>query len=175
MFHFFLDPSTNCFSEEYLHFKIEDDCNIRTLLEMMVIEYAHKGEDTQDILKPLALAFLMQVARQYTFANQRPPADNLSDRIVRYISEHSDKVTLKDIAARFSYHPNYISTLLHRELGKSFSEILLSQRMERAVILLKGTDLAINEIALMLGYSNSSNFYRAFREYYGVSPREYIH
>lgn len=47
--------------------------------------------------------------------------------------------------------------------------------MERAVILLKGTDLAINEIALMLGYSNSSNFYRAFREYYGVSPREYIH
>ena len=30
--------------------------------------------------------------------------------------------------------------------------------MERAVILLKGTDLAINEIALMLGYSNSSNF-----------------
>lgn len=142
---------------------------------MMVIEYAHKGEDTQDILKPLALAFLMQVARQYTFANQRPPADNLSDRIVQYISEHSDKVTLKDIAARFSYHPNYISTLLHRELGKSFSEILLSQRMERAVILLKGTDLAINEIALMLGYSNSSNFYRAFREYYGVSPREYIH
>ena len=175
LFHFFLDPSTNCFSEEYLHFKIEDDCNIRTLLEMMVIEYAHKGEDTQDILKPLALAFLMQVARQYTFANQRPPADTLSDRIVRYISEHSDKVTLKDIAARFSYHPNYISTLLHRELGKSFSEILLSQRMERAVILLKGTELAINEIALMLGYSNSSNFYRAFREYYGVSPREYIH
>lgn len=175
LFHFFLDPSTNCFSEEYLHFKIEDDCNIRTLLEMMVIEYAHKGEDTQGILKPLALAFLMQVARQYTFANQRPPADRLSDRIVQYISEHSDKVTLKDIAARFSYHSNYISTLLHRELGKSFSEILLSQRMERAVILLKGTDLTINEIALMLGYSNSSNFYKAFREYYGVSPRDYIH
>ena len=30
-----------------------------------------------------------------------------------------------------------------------------------------------SEIALMLGYSNSSNFYKAFREYYGVSPREY--
>lgn len=174
LFHFFLDPATDCFSKEYLHFKIEDDCNIRTLLEMMVIEYAHKGEDTQDILKPLVLAFLMQVARQYTFTSQKPATDKLSDRIVQYMSEHFDKVTLKDIAARFSYHPNYISTLLHRELGKSFSEILLSQRMERAVILLKGTDLAINEIALMLGYSNSSNFYKAFREYYGVSPREYV-
>ena len=33
------------------------------------------------------------------------------------MSEHTDAVTLKDIAARFSYHPNYISALLHRELG----------------------------------------------------------
>ncbi len=43
----------------------------------------------------------------------------------------------KDIAKHFSYHPNYISTLLHRETGKSFSKILLEQRMERAVSLLK--------------------------------------
>ena len=87
---------------------------------------------------------------------------------------HSDVVTLKDIAARFSYHPNYISALLHRELGKTFTEILLEQRMERAVILLKGTTLSIEEIALMLGYSNSSNFYKAFREYFHQSPRNYI-
>lgn len=40
------------------------------------------------------------------------------------MSEHFDSVTLKDIAKHFSYHPNYVSTLLHRELGKSFSEIL---------------------------------------------------
>ena len=90
------------------------------------------------------------------------------------MSEHSDIVTLKDIAKHFSYHPNYISTLLHREIGKSFSEILLEQRMERALILLKGTTLPITEIAQMLGYSNSSNFYKAFREYFHVSPREYV-
>ncbi|TYZ25172.1 AraC family transcriptional regulator [Selenomonas ruminis] len=24
----------------------------------------------------------------------------------------------------------------------------------------------------MLGYSNSSNYYKAFREYYGTSPRQ---
>lgn len=45
--------------------------------------------------------------------------------------------------------------------------------MERAGILLKGTSLPIEEIALMLGYSNSSNFYKVFREYYHMSPREY--
>ncbi|SHK14266.1 AraC-type DNA-binding protein [Anaerocolumna jejuensis DSM 15929] len=174
LFHFFLNPATNSFSEEFIHFKIEDDCNIRALLEMMVIEYAYKQEDTQAVLKPLVLSFLMQVSRQYAAANQEPVSEKLSDRIVQYMSEHFDTVTLKDIASRFSYHPNYISTLLIREIGKSFSQILLEQRMERAVILLKGTSLSVNEIAVMLGYTNSSNFHKAFREYYHLSPREYM-
>lgn len=174
-FHFLLDPATNSFSDEFLHFDIEDSCNIRTLLEMMVIEYASKQEDTQAILKPLVLSFLVQIARQYALvyhyenANQSP-----SEKIIQYMGEHSDSVTLKEIANHFSYHPNYVSTLLRKEIGKSFSEILLEQRMERAVILLSGTNLPINEIALMLGYSNSSNFYKAFREYYKCSPRDYI-
>lgn len=173
LFHFLLDPSTNQFSDEFIHFKIEDDCNIRTLLEMMVIEYANKKEDTQDILKPLVLAFLTQVARQYAAENPVEESNRLSDKIVQYISEHPDTVTLKKLGSRFSYHPNYISTLLRRETGKSFSELLTQQRMERAAVLLRGTALPIEEIAFMLGYSNSSNFYKVFREYYGHSPREY--
>lgn len=174
LFHFFLDPATNCFSDEFIHFRIEDDCNIRTLLEMMVIEYADKKDDTQDVLKPLVLAFLMQTARQYAQVNREPAGEKLSDKIVQYIGEHFDTVTLKDIANHFSYHPNYISSLLSHELDKTFSQLLLEQRMERAVILLQGTNLPVSEIAYMLGYSNSSNFHKAFRKYFGMSPREYL-
>lgn len=174
LFHFLLDPSTDQFSDEYIHFKIEDDCNIRVLLEMMVIEYANKQEDTQAVLKPLVLSFLMQIARQYSAASNEFLPDRLSDKIIHYMSQHFDTVTLKDIANRFSYHPNYISTLLHRETGKSFSEILLEQRMERAVILLRGTNLPIVEISRLLGYSNSSNFYKTFKAYYNQSPRDYV-
>ncbi len=174
LFHFLLDPSTHQFSDEYIHFKMADDCNIRTLLEMMAIEYANRQEDSQAVLKSLALSFLIQVARQYVRANQEPANQRPAERIVQYIGEHVDSVTLKGIAKHFSYHPNYVSTMLHREIGKSFSEILLELRMERAVILLKGTSLPVEEISSVLGYSNSSNFYKAFRERYHVSPREYI-
>lgn len=174
LFHFLLDPATNEFSDEFIHFKIEHDCNIRILLEMMVIEYANKRDDSQTVLKSLALSFLLQIARQYVQVKQTSSGESLSKRIVQYMNEYFDNVTLKDIAKHFSYHPNYVSTLLHRELGKSFSDILLEQRMERAVILLKGTNLSIEEVAALLGYSNSSNFYKAFREYFKHSPREYI-
>lgn len=174
LFHFLLDPATNQFSDEFIHFKIEDDCTIRALLEMMVIEYAHKQDDSQAVLKALTLSFLLQVARQFVQEHQSSASERLSEKMVQYMSEHFDHVTLKDIAHHFSYHPNYVSTLLHRELGKSFSELLLEQRMERAVILLEGTNLPVDEIATLLGYSNSSNFYKAFREYFNASPREYI-
>lgn len=46
--------------------------------------------------------------------------------------------------------------------------------MRRAKLLLKQTDLPIERIADMLGYCNSSNFYKAFRRYFGTSPREYF-
>ena len=174
LFHFFLDPSTKHYSEEFLHFKVEDSCGVRTLLELMVTEYAFKRPDTQAILKPLTLAFLMQITRQYTLDYPVASDSNLSEQIVQYMNANIGHVSLKDIAAHFSYHPNYLSTVMRKELGKSFSELLLEQRMERAIILLKGTTLPVEEIALMLGYSNSSNFHKAFREYFGRSPREFV-
>ena len=177
MFRFFLDPQADKFSDEFIHLSFEKTSPVRSLLEMMVVEYADKKEDTQQVLKPLVLSLFMLIARRYRLekAGTAPDApDTLSERIVRYVNTHPEAVTLKAVAAHFSYHPNYISALLHRELGKTFSEIVLEKRMDRAVILLKGTTLSIEEIASMLGYSNTSNFYKAFREYYHVSPREYI-
>ncbi|MCD8116368.1 MAG: helix-turn-helix transcriptional regulator [Oscillospiraceae bacterium] len=173
LFQFFLNPQINEYSDEYILLKFDDEFSVRQLLELMVVEYASPQENTQEILKSLTLALMMQVARQYKKSNPKGETQTLSEKIVSYIGEHIDTVTLQEVARHFSYHPNYISMLLPKEIGKTFSEILLEQRMERAVALLKGTDLTVSEIAGLLGYSNSSNFYKAFRTYYGTSPREY--
>ena len=170
---FLLDPATDCFADEFIHFKLDDQCTTRALLEMMAVEYANKREDTQDMLKPLALALLMQVARQYEAAAADAEPLGPAELMVRYLGEHVDTVTLGSLAARFSYHPHYVSTLLRRETGKSFSELLLEHRMNRAAILLRGTDLPVVEVARVLGYGNTSNFHKAFRAYYGTSPRAF--
>lgn len=174
LFRFFLTPQTNEYAEEFIHLHFDKSCCIRMLLDMMIVEYANPREDTQAVLQSLVLTLLMLVARQYKSSHPVFDDDRLADKIVRYMGEHTDTVSLKDISKRFSCHPNYISTLLRRELGKTFSRILLELRMERAIYLIKGTDLSIEKIALMLGYNNSSNFYKAFREYYGKSPRNFI-
>ena len=78
------------------------------------------------------------------------------------------------MADHFSYYPNYISNLVKEKTGKSFSEIRLEERMKKAKLLLEETDLTINEIALLLGYSSTGNFYKAFQNYYHTSPRDLI-
>ena len=173
LFKFFINPQKNKFSDEYIHLPVAREHAIRMILEMMVVEYADRKEDTQRILKSMLQTLLLEIARRYRIEKAGTSPRTVSEQILDYMGDHSDVVTLKDIAAHFHYHPNYISALLHRETGRKFSEILLEKRMERAVLLMKNTPLSIEEIAAMLGYSNHSNFYKAFKEYYGVTPREF--
>ena len=173
LFKFFINPQKNKFSDEYIHLPVAREHAIRMILEMMVVEYADRKEDTQRILKSMLQTLLLEIARRYRIEKAGTSPKSVSEQILDYMGDHSDVVTLKDIAAHFHYHPNYISALLHRETGRKFSEILLEKRMERAVLLMKNTPLSIEEIAAMLGYSNHSNFYKAFKEYYGVTPREF--
>ena len=173
LFRFFIEPQSNKFSDEFIHLSVTKDHAIRTLLELMIMEYADRKDDTQRILKAMLQTLMLEIARRYKIKKAGSTHKSLSDRILEYMDDHSDVVTLKDIAARFGYHPNYISTLLHRNTGRKFSEILLEKRMARAVLLMKNTTLSVEEIAAMLGYCDQSSFYKAFKGYYHTSPREY--
>ena len=174
LFRFFVEPQKKIFSDEFIHLHFEKNSSLRTILELMVIEYANRREDTQYILKTLLQTFFLEIARRYRQENKKISPATSAEKILQYMTDHSDVVTLKEIAKYFSYNPNYVSALLRKKIGKTFSEILLEKRMERAVLLMKNTTLSIEEISAMLGYNNHSNFYKAFREFYKMSPREYM-
>jgi AraC-like DNA-binding protein len=64
---------------------------------------------------------------------------------------------------------------LHRRLreeGQTFADILDTVRRELALRYLADLDLAVYEIAFLLGYSDPSSFHRAFRRWMGDSPQE---
>lgn len=170
---FFLNPQINRYSDEYVHLKLAFTSPIWDLLNLMLVEYADKKEDTQKILKPMIFSLMMLLAREYGRQNAQGPAMDVTDEMVRWIDSHLDGVTLSDLSAHFGYHPNYISSMLHTKTGRTFSEILLTLRMQRAALLMKNTDLSLEKISDMIGYHDTSNFYKAFRSYYGVSPRSW--
>ena len=77
--------------------------------------------------------------------------------------------TLNELADSFHLTPR----TLHRRLldeGTSYNEILEEVRHVLAVEYLKAGQLDMQEIAYELGYSDLSNFRRAFKRWEGVSP-----
>lgn len=180
LFHFFLDPEREKYADKYLHFSFRDVPQLKSLLEIMVIEYANRKDDTQQILTSLATTLFLLVSRTYktdaglvTNTTDEAGISTPVNKILSFIDDHFQSVSLRELSEHFSYHPNYISGLLHRETGKTFSEILLEKRMEHAAILIKGTDLSNEEVAEALGYSSTTNYYKAFRRFYGMTPGEY--
>jgi AraC-like DNA-binding protein len=54
-----------------------------------------------------------------------------------------------------------------------FSTLLAEARSQRAVELLRDTELSVDAIAIDLGYSDTANFTRAFRRWHGRTPSEF--
>ena len=167
---FFLDPKINQYSDEYIHLKLDMTSPIWDLLNLMLVEYAEKKEDTQKMLKPMIFSLMMFLTREYSRQQKQGQKIEAADEMVRWIESHLDGVTLWTLSAHFGYHPNYISSMLHKKTGKKFSELLLIFRMQRAALLLKNTDLSLEKISGMVGYHNTSNFYKAFHAYFGMTP-----
>ena len=57
--------------------------------------------------------------------------------------------------------------------GTSVHAYIIDQRLEKAAGLLLESDLNVNQIATLVGYSKPSNFAAAFKKKYGVIPKNY--
>ena len=171
LLHFFLEPYTNKYADGIIRFTPISNSPIWSILDLMILEYVNRSEHSQQILKTLFLSMAIYMSEEYHSGKQVEDRPDITSQILEYIELHSDKATLKSVAAHFGYHPVYLSRLLPQKTGKNFSQIQLDFRMQKAAILLRSTELSIEKISAILGYNNNSNFYKAFREYYGTSPR----
>lgn len=78
-----------------------------------------------------------------------------------------------ELARMLHISPRTLDRSLKKE-GKSFRALSKQSRRERACRLLAEKRLSVTEIAMELGYSDVSNFARAFRRETGVTPREWM-
>lgn len=95
-------------------------------------------------------------------------------RAVRVITTYLDHpLTLASIAKRLQCHPRYLGRVFQRSMGLSVTDFLLRTRVERACSLLKIERLDVTRVAYEVGFTDKSNFSRAFRKIMGVPPGEY--
>ena len=80
--------------------------------------------------------------------------------------------SMDEMAHTLNMSPRTLDRYLQRE-GCGYRALLQQVRHERAIRLLKHTDMPITHIALELGYTDAANFTRAFRSAEGLSPSRY--
>lgn len=90
------------------------------------------------------------------------------DMINRYYME--EELSLNTISKYLHVTPNYLSFLIKKFKGDTFSSILIAKRMEEARKLLETSTMKVAEIAEVVGYSDQHYFSHSFKNYYGISP-----
>ncbi|GLX69492.1 response regulator transcription factor [Paenibacillus glycanilyticus] len=98
----------------------------------------------------------------------------LIQEMIVYMKEHLHRsLTLKEVADRFSFSPNYLGSMFKEETGTGFSEYVIAMRMEKAGQLLKDPKVKIYEVADLVGYRYMPYFSRQFKETFGMTPIEF--
>ncbi len=91
-----------------------------------------------------------------------------------YIEQNfQNDITVEDIAASCGLNRSYFGKIFHENTGKSPQTFLISYRMTKAAELLKLTDLSVADIGNAVGYPNQLHFSRAFKNVYGIPPRQW--
>lgn len=103
----------------------------------------------------------------------RAEEPELLDRIRAYVErEYSKAFTIGDLSRRFYVSESTISHLFRQKLGISLHRYVTQRRLIAAKALIaQGQDL--RSVAAATGFGDYSSFYRAFRQAFGISPRQY--
>ena len=85
--------------------------------------------------------------------------------ILKYIDSHfTEDITLKGLAAHFSYADNYFSTCFKAHLNMSLREYINRIRIGHANRLI-AQGMTKNQVAAACGYTSNNTFYRAYKKY----------
>ena len=77
------------------------------------------------------------------------------------------------VSERFHFSIGYLNRIFTMGTGSTINAYLQQLRIERAKNLLQNSDVAINSVAELSGYSNQNYFARAFKKKTGITPSEY--
>jgi AraC-like DNA-binding protein len=111
--------------------------------------------------------------------NRRPPqreqGDARVDAALRYFHQHrrNARLRLSDVAAHVGLSRCYLTRYLKQATGIGFDAHVHRARIEEACRFLEQTTLTIKEIAVAVGYEDSSRLGRHFKRLTGMTARSY--
>lgn len=148
-------------------------------------EYARRGIGLgvrEYLLKPVMIADVKNLLAKLTAGDgeklsANPEKERYSPAVREMVAaieeSYGMRIGLDTFSEKFRLTPEYLSNLFAKETGMTFSNYLKKIRIEKAKELILDSDMKIYEIACAVGYPDQKYFSRVFKEYTGVSAKQF--
>ena len=147
------------------------------LLENLMAEVA--SEDLYSEMAALSLlaqvlVSLNRLAKQSAGEEHNSGQDATVYSVLSYINEHyNENLTLDDLANKFLISKYHLAREFQRLVGTSVHRYIVQKRLVMAKQMLSEGKPS-SEVYQQCGFGDYSNFYRAFKAEYQISPKDYV-
>ena len=104
--------------------------------------------------------------------NSAPSAGHIDKALNIIHSEYASSLTVGAIAGRLNLDRTYFTALFKKKVGKSPIEYLSEYRLKKAAELIYECGESPTTAALSVGYQDYCHFSKAFKKFFGHSPRK---
>lgn len=163
-----------------------NNCFTTVLANILKTYDCEQGSYRYHIISNLLIAFLYKVKQLILISPVQIGTEKKCSSMVlnfmKLLDKHfrnivagkEDKLyTVADFARLLHVHPNYLSSRVKKETGKSISHWLKGMIIGEAQNLLLNTTLSVAQISDKLKFDEPTNFTKYFKKKMGRSPKEY--
>lgn len=116
--------------------------------------------------------FRQEEKRVQLEALQQGPGDLPLERMI-FERLGDSTLSLTSLAEELGFSPNYLSSLIKKQIGMSFQDYVMMSRMQQAKVLLLSTSMKVYEVAEAVGMTDVNYFSVRFKQVVGVTPKQY--
>lgn len=100
---------------------------------------------------------------------------NFCNQLIMYVHNHCFHYDfqINSMAEHFRISPQHMRKIFKKHTGMSISDYIAQLKLEKAMQLLRESDMSINDIVLEIGNSDMSGFIRFFKKYTNQTPGQY--
>ncbi|WP_075590954.1 AraC family transcriptional regulator [Labilibacter marinus] len=145
--------------------------NILAMFNIICIEYHDQELKSDLILKNTLHSILHIISRNVNYVSIKTASSKIQE-IVNYIHTNiydADLISNTAIAEQFNISDNYVGQYFNKQMGISIKKYILTYKVKLAETRLNYTDLTLSEIAMELGFTDSSHLDKTFIAYKGLA------
>lgn len=165
-------------SSPYILYPTGNDHWMHEIIYHMLEERKEKDYLYRESVVHLVKQLFIHILRNYelsaiVFNPKKHEQDPHIVALIAYITVNAAHVTLDLVADFFGYNKSYLSQLIKKYIGKTFTAFVNELRMKKAAELLTNSDMKITDIGIEVGCYDASHFNRKFLKIYQMSPKDY--